>query len=258
MASFADPGDVFCKVCKTRAEIHGCVDAGRSCEVYRGTFLPLQGQPVYYHRCPSCGFLFTVAFDHWSADEFREKIYNDGYAAVDPDYADGSRARGNAQVSATFLTHFGNRRLLDYGGGDGTLAATLRQQGFDAHSWDPIADRDAAPPPAGTFQAATAFEVFEHTPTPVETAAQALSMLQPGGRLLFSTLLLDGLKPQSTDHWYIAPRNGHISLHTRASLGLLFTQLGWSVQSLNTNLHLAERPAAYSVSPAAAISSRTA
>ncbi len=96
-------------------------------------------------------------------------------------------------------------------------------------------------PAAGSFPLVTAFEVFEHTPGPLVTAAQALSMLQPGGRLLFSTLLMDGLPRQSTDHWYIAPRNGHISLHTAASLQKLFARLAWSVRSLNPNLHLAER-----------------
>jgi 2-polyprenyl-3-methyl-5-hydroxy-6-metoxy-1,4-benzoquinol methylase len=87
----------------------------------------------------------------------------------------------------------------------------------------------------------TAFEVLEHSPTPIATMKQALSMLEYKGRLLFSTLLMDQVPRYATDHWYIAPRNGHISLHTRLSLGNMFSQLGWQVRSFDENLYLAER-----------------
>jgi Methyltransferase domain len=83
--------------------------------------------------------------------------------------------------------------------------------------------------------------VFEHTPTPIATASEALSFLRPNGRLLFSTLLMDELPRQATDHWYISPRNGHISLHTSVSLRTLLLGLGWNVRSFSTNLHVAER-----------------
>jgi SAM-dependent methyltransferase len=232
-----------CKVCGTLTELQGCVDAGRSCEIYRRTYLQLSGMPIYYHRCLGCGFLFTVAFDTWSFADFREKIYNDGYAAADPDYADGSRARANAALTDNVMGQLNARRVLDYGGGDGTMATELRAKGLDAHSWDPLTDRirgDAVAP--GTFDLVTAFEVFEHTPTPIPTAAEALNFLRPHGRLLFSTLLVDDLPRQATDFWYIAPRNGHISLHTSASLRALFARLGWTVRSFSANLHVAEHP----------------
>jgi SAM-dependent methyltransferase len=233
---------IQCKVCGTLTEIQGCVDAGRSCEIYRETYMQLSGIPIYYHRCLSCGFIFTVAFDAWSIDDFRQNIYNDGYATADRDYADGSRARANAALTQNAMGQLGVRRVLDYGGGDGTMATALRAQNFDALSWDPVADeeRDAGVVP-GSFELVTAFEVFEHTPTPVTTAAEALSFLRPNGHLLFSTLLMDELHRQSTDHWYIAPRNGHISLHTNASLRALFAPLGWTVRSFNALLHVAER-----------------
>jgi 2-polyprenyl-6-hydroxyphenyl methylase/3-demethylubiquinone-9 3-methyltransferase len=182
-----------------------------------------------------------MAFDAWSLDDFRKKIYNSQYASVDPDYADGSRARGNALLTENVLGQLGARRVLDYGGGDGTLASELRLKGFDAHSWDPVGDAErGADITPGTFELVTAFEVFEHTPTPLTTTSEALSFLRPNGRLLFSTLLMDELRRQATDHWYIAPRNAHISLHTSASLRALFGRLGWTIRSFNANLHLAQ------------------
>jgi SAM-dependent methyltransferase len=202
--------------------------------------MQLSGIPVYYHRCPSCAFIFTDAFDDWSFDDFRQNIYNEGYAAVDPDYADGSRARASATLTYNVMGQLGASRVLDYGGGDGTMANELRAKGFDAHSWDPVVQRERDIAVAiGSFDLVTAFEVFEHTPTPISTAAEALSFLRPNGWLLFSTLLMDELQRQSTDHWYIAPRNGHISLHTSASLRALFARLGWAVGSFSANLHMA-------------------
>lgn len=43
------------------------------------------------------------------------------------------------------------------------------------------------------------------------------------------------------DHWYIAPRNGHITLHTRRSLVHLFAEHGYQVNHLSNSLHLAKR-----------------
>jgi hypothetical protein len=233
--------EVACKICNNATELHGCVDSGRSCEINRGMFQPLTGEPIYYRRCLTCGFLFTTAFDDWSVEEFRQKIYNTDYALVDPDYASGARARKNAAVTAALMRRFHLTRVLDYGGGDGTMARLLRHNGFDAHSWDPIADSGGSLPQPGSFPLVTAFEVLEHTPNPVATVAEATGLLQYRGRLVFSTLLLDQLPRYATDHWYIAPRNGHISLHTRLSLGRMFAQLGWSVRSLEANLHIAEQ-----------------
>ena len=232
---------IRCKICGGATELQGCVDAGRTCETGRDRFLPLTGQPIYYHRCQDCGFLFTTAFDDWSPADFRREIYNEGYAAADPDYADGSRSSLNIGVVATLMQRLEMRSLLDFGGGDGTLAAGLRALGFDARSWDPVADMDAAAPQPGAFELVTAFEVFEHTPQPLATTEQALGLLDAGGRLFFSTLLMDGLRRQATDHWYIAPRNGHISLHTSASLSRMFARFGWSVLSFDTVFHIATR-----------------
>jgi SAM-dependent methyltransferase len=230
---------VRCKICGGATELQGCVDSGRSCARNRGAYLPLSGIPIYYHRCTACGFLFATDFDAWSVAEFQQRIYNESYAQADPDYADGSRAKGNAVLTANVMGQLKARSILDYGGGDGTLACALLEKDFEAHSWDPIANSNSGRPPRAYFDLVTSFEVLEHTTTPLETVREAISFLRPGGTLLFSTMIMDEVPRQSTDHWYIAPRNGHISLYTRSSLDKLFESLGWKVEKYKENYYFA-------------------
>jgi SAM-dependent methyltransferase len=229
-----------CKICGAEAERHGVVDLNKSCEAGRGRYFPLAEVPVWYSRCRECGFLFTEHFDHWPLHRWQRDIYNSDYGQFDPDGADGSRARGNLPLVMDMIQRMGGKmRVLDYGGGDGTLADLLMASGVEAMCYDPM--RHPKPVEFPTYGLITAFEVLEHTPTPVETAREILSYLREDGAVLFSTLTLDDLPPRATDHWYIAPRNGHISIHTRNSLDRLFAALNFRVQHLSAGLHLATR-----------------
>ncbi len=229
----------LCKVCGTESPLDCVVDFSKNCEELRGLHLPLAGRAVFYHRCPACGLRFTCAFDDWSPDSFRYAIYNEEYARVDPDFRD-SRPRHNAGGIVAIARRPGVRRVLDYGGGNGMLAAILRESGIAAESWDPLEDR-TQPPERGVFDLVTAFEVFEHTPTPVETCAEALSFLRPEGAMIFSTLCLDTLAARDAACWYIAPRNGHVTLHTRRSLETLFAPHGLRVHHFTDVAHAAFR-----------------
>jgi SAM-dependent methyltransferase len=232
-----------CKICGADSPLHGVLDFNRNCEQRHGAPAPLAGIATWYHRCPRCFFLFCAQFDHWSGEMFRRHIYNDDYTKVDPE-AEHTRAGSNAPGLAGFMQQQGLRRVLDYGGGNGALARLLAERGLDARSWDPL--HDSAPPPEpGGFDLVSAFEVLEHSPTPRETCAHALSFLRPGGLFLVSTLTLDEAAARACDHWYIAPRNGHISIHSRASLQQLFASLGRDLHHFSDALHLAHprRPA---------------
>ncbi len=236
-----------CKICGASAPLHGVVDFSKSCERHRGLILPLRGVAIWYHRCPDCGFLFTRQFDDFTAEDWRRKVYNAEYLAVDPDYA-GARAEANAPLVRSIVAQMGLAdplragimieppRLLDYGSGGGGLTARLADLPFECAAWDPL---EAPEKPTNQFELVTAFEVFEHTPTPVETAKDALGFVRGGGALMLSTLVCDDLPAQSTDWWYLAPRNGHVSIHSTRSLDRLFGDLGWRLQHLNANLHIA-------------------
>lgn len=94
-------------------------------------------------------------------------------------------------------------------------------------------------PSPQTYDLVKAFEVMEHTPTPKITASQALSCLKPMGALLFSTHTFDKVPEPKTDFWYVSPRNGHITLHTRRSLKAMFKPMGYKVHHFNEDMHIA-------------------
>src|SRR5580704_4792045 len=82
------PKQVPCKVCGSDSLLIGVVDFARSCEDATHPAGPLSGIPIYYHRCTSCGFMFTIAFDDFTAADFEHWIYNDRYIEVDHEYLD--------------------------------------------------------------------------------------------------------------------------------------------------------------------------
>jgi 2-polyprenyl-3-methyl-5-hydroxy-6-metoxy-1,4-benzoquinol methylase len=91
----------------------------------------------------------------------------------------------------------------------------------------------------GKFDLITAFEVFEHVPDVDMLMSDLRALLAPGGIVLFSTLLSDGqiLQNRRLDWWYASPRNGHISLFSRASLVLLAKRHGYTYGDMNYLFH---------------------
>lgn len=229
-----------CKLCGGASSLFGVVDFNKTCHEQPDQRLPLSGSPVYYRRCGECGFLFTEAFDAFTAADFETRIYNADYAAIDPDFAE-RRPRANAALIAKlFGTARAELSVLDYGGGEGLLADILTGEGWRVDSHDPF--HGPSNPPAGPYDLITCFEVFEHTAEP-KVLIEALSgLLAPDGLVLFSTLL----QPPSIDEirlnwWYAAPRNGHISLFSKQSLAALCHGAGLTQASFNDGLHVAYR-----------------
>ena len=233
-----DEAIVPCKVCGSPAAPFGAVDFARDCNVLSGKPVPLAGIPIGYHRCATCGLIFTVAFDRFTPDEFRTHIYNDGYPAVDPDYLE-RRPRANASMIQTIFGASPQLRILDYGGGNGLLCRVLRENGFaNAFSFDPF-DAGSASRPDGKFELIACFEVLEHTPTPRQTLVDMTSFLAPGGIILASTLLQpDNIGEVGMSWWYIAPRNGHVTLYSRPALEALIARAGLRMASFNDSFHL--------------------
>src|SRR5206468_12089783 len=111
------------------------------------------------------------------------------------------------------------RRILDYGGGHGVLAERLGAAGFSrVETYDPFVPRHSVRP-TDRFDCIVCFEVVEHSTDPAGVFAELNDFLASPGLILFSTLLQPpDIDRQGLNWWYAGPRNGHVSLYSRASL----------------------------------------
>jgi 2-polyprenyl-6-hydroxyphenyl methylase/3-demethylubiquinone-9 3-methyltransferase len=214
------------------------VDFHKNCEIHRRKVLDLSGIPVYYYRCSHCRFIFTTAFDDFTKEEFLQYIYNEEYLLVDPDYRE-VRPKGNAATLCSLFSTVKPGRILDYGGGDGVLTELLRAAGFPlVETYDPFVPRHSARP-LGRFDCIVSFEVVEHTTDPAGVFADMNALLADPGVILFSTLI----QPADIDNvglnwWYAGPRNGHVSLYSKASLAMLVERFGFTFGSFSDGWHV--------------------
>lgn len=231
-----------CKICQSAAPLLGVVDFNRHGVEDRIGRFPPSNIPIHYWRCAACGFTFTNAFDDWSPEQFRARIYNTDYVKVDPDYLE-IRPSGNAEsIVRRFGLHRAELACLDYGGGNGRFAESLRNAGFKAALTYDEHGVHRGELPAGSFDLVTCFEVFEHITDPERLVANLARLIDDKGLIYFSTLL----QPPDIEHlgiswWYIAPRNGHISMYSRCALEILLTRHGLKWGSFNSNVHMAWR-----------------
>jgi SAM-dependent methyltransferase len=232
------PKHVPCKCCGAQASCYGVVDFHKNCEHYRRNALEVSGIPIYYHRCPTCEFIFTTAFDHFTTEDFARYIYNEEYPLIDPDYKE-ARPRANAGILCNLFQVIKPRRMLDYGGGSGVLAETLRTVGFGpVETYDPFVPRFRTKP-SDRFDCVVCFEVVEHSTDPASLFADMNETLTDSGIILFSTLVQPAdIDRQGLNWWYAAPRNAHVSLFTKMSLHKVGERFGFYLGSFSESYHV--------------------
>ena len=228
-----------CKVCGKAAPYYGSIDFNKHFADPDLLRTAPRGLGIYYYRCTNCGLMFTPDFDAWTPADFTREIYNADYILYDPDYA-GKRDDEGAQIAEIVAGLVGGKRILDYGSGKGQMAELLRLKGFDAVAYDPLT---ATARPTGQFDVVSAIEVIEHSPAPKTTFEEMISYLRKGGALVFSTYCLPQNLPEGLRQPYIAPRNGHVTIHTRASLNNLAASFGFTIKHIDDLLHIAFNPA---------------
>lgn len=229
----------ICKCCEQSSTLFGIVDFSKNCSK---VLLAKAEIPVHYYRCSACQFIFTPDFDLWDNQTFAKRIYNEEYVLVDPDYVE-IRSRSNAQL---IIQHFLKREIkpesiLDFGGGNGLLAQLLREydEKIIIDTYDPF-NAAFSNKPNRKYDLILSFEVLEHTPNPKATFAEIFSFMKPQTVFFFSTMIQPAdMETIGTDWWYIAPRNGHISIHSQKSLSSFFEEIGYNLFTLNPAFHLA-------------------
>jgi 2-polyprenyl-6-hydroxyphenyl methylase/3-demethylubiquinone-9 3-methyltransferase len=219
-----------CKCCGGAADPFAVLDFSRTCEDRHAPPFPPSGEMVPYFRCRNCRFIFTDHFDAWSSEMMGSRIYNADYHLADPEFEE-QRPNATAHDLAGWLRERRGELVgLDYGGGKGALAAAMRADGFDYDSYDPFFAENTSP--KRRYDLVTSFEVMEHNPDPHVFLKELLSFLKSDGVVLISTALApDDVTP---DWWYIAPRNGHISIHSADSLRHLATRAGVQVLTIDS------------------------
>lgn len=229
-----------CKVCNGSTSILGVCDFNKTCEEEKRILIfDWIGHPIYYHQCEDCKFIFTIDLDHWTKDDFISNVYNDEYIKVDPEYA-GDRPKKCINWFSPMLAGDKSISVLDYGAGNDLFSKELRNSGYNAVGWDTMWQTEPTFDKTKKFDVVTAFEVLEHTPTPWETLTELLEFVNPqSGQIVFSTLVNDIIGEQGAYYWYLAPRNGHVCMHSQRSLELMFDKVGMTIQSFSPSQHVA-------------------
>ena len=192
----------------------------------------------YYH-CDQCGCYFLDEMREWTPEMFAEKVYNAAYGNVDVEF-DGTRSKKLLPQIIRLLEQFGAKRILDYGGGNGTLADLLRRKGYDAYSYDPFGRQDV-PGDADGFSCVIAIEVLEHVIEARELWATISGKLKPGGIFLATTSLCGG---RSLDKWpYANPRAGHCMLYSDFALALAAEAVNMIPIGTLGNMHIFRKEA---------------
>jgi hypothetical protein len=217
----AAPG--ACKACGGPCSRFGCADFNKFCHATGNLVLGRSNICVEYERCGRCGFVFTRFCDDWTPQEFSRFIYNEDYVLVDPEYA-GARPQRLAE-GVSWLLGPSDLPILDYGSGAGHFGRFLMAKGrHRVTSYDPFASPSR---PTGTFDVITCSEVLEHSPDPEITLRDLLGFLAPGGIVLATTACQPPeIESLGTSWWYIAPRNGHVSIYTDNALSRLVAKFG--------------------------------
>ena len=208
-----------CCMCGSPSELFYTVTGDRSCGRRFGVPDPVTTiGDVQYNRCETCGHVWTAHFHHWSASRFEREIYNREYPVFDPGFLG---ARGYKIADGILSLSTRPNRILDYGAGQGFIEQVLASEGVEVVSFDPFAG--SRQPPTGKFDLILCIEVLEHCVSPREDAQFIQEKLDDGGVLIVTTLVGDAAFDH--DHWWLAPRNGHIHGFSDASIRAIFPKL---------------------------------
>lgn len=228
----------ICLVCGGNATLYAHLDINKTCN----NSLPLLNSFVEYVQCTTCQFIYCPTMcNHWSEETFLNRIYNDDYIHVDPDYT-MTRPVQLAQMFHSFNLGKQNE-VLDYGAGNTEFGRKLISLGYNVTSWDPMWRVSGAPVPKPNkkFDLISCFEVMEHVPKPITTILEIRSLLNYGGKLVFSTLHNDIIRPNEKDsYWYLSPRNGHICMHSLKSIGIMLNAVDMHITKSFNSVHIAE------------------
>ncbi|MDA8375703.1 MAG: class I SAM-dependent methyltransferase [Planctomycetia bacterium] len=235
--------EATCKICGSTAMPFDMVDLLKQCEA---PFYPATPSliPVIYHRCANCGFIFTTYFDEFSGEMWCKHIYNSDYIKVDPEYLNARPKRNSFFIDTLLSTKKSSVIGIDYGGGNGVTAETLRGLGYEYDSYDPYGTSSMDKNKIGSYNFCSAIEVLEHASDPVGLMTDLVGLAKHERLIvLIGTCTSDRAvtNSQRLSWWYAAPRNGHISLFSEKSLSILAKRFSLVCHSFSQSIHIFTR-----------------
>lgn len=127
--------------------------------------------------------------------------------------------------------------VLDYGcGANGLFVEFLRARGYDAHGYDPFAEKFSDPGVLSRkFNVVASFDVIEHDDDPRDFFTRQVDLLAPGGLLFVGTPRADGIdlsKPLTASlhqpyHRHILSEKALLELGQAAGLDLVDLHHRW-------------------------------
>lgn len=217
-----------CLICDGQTSEHARAKVRQK---YTATFL----------RCRDCGFIF-IPDPTWLAEAYAEPINQSDTGYVSRNLWAREKVR---HVIETSLNPTGT--FLDYAAGYGLFVRMMRDIGYDFRWSDLYCQNlfvrgfEAPQPLTGSFEAATAFEVFEHLMYPREEM-QKLSKVT--SCLIFTTTIIPKPAPPLEDWWYYGLGHGqHLSFYTVKSLEAFARQFDYRLTTNGTDLHVFSRKA---------------
>lgn len=234
---------IACKICYGAAYLAGHVDSNKCCIDRMGERLLPVGYDVAYHICSACGLIFTRDFDDWMWNDWRDRIYNDDYARVNPPIPGRENVplhetpsyRKGMMIADWLAGRTSRPRILDYGAGGnpGGTGQALIDRGFDVTSYDPYCPESGDDDDVlrEKFGLVVCIEVLEHIVDFDEFRQHMNIALSRDGQIWLETLIHPHPAPANIlSSWYVAPRDGHVSVHTMPSLRELFRPIGMEIE----------------------------
>lgn len=197
-------------------------------------------------ECQECGLAYK---DHFPRKTLMTHIYSQGYGHF-------SAKGGTEEESKQYLSRV--RRLgrprgrhLDYGCGRGGFVESALRAGWDSHGADPnlpqaqrgvsldgrlhrldVRDSSAADV-LGSFDCITLWAVMEHLSSPWETMKGLMSLLNPGGVLLFNAPNAKSLVARrSGSAWTMAVLIEHLLFFSPACVHWISKTFGLRIEKL--------------------------
>lgn len=201
----------ICKICQAKA----CFKCEKD----------FAGRLIKYYECQKCHFLQAEDFD--SSRSYKELADESNFGSEQRNFK-MAKIIGLILKLPLFLE---NKKILDFGCGQGQLVKQLRAQKYQAFGYDPFLPdekerflfADLNELPKEKFNFISCIEVLEHLQNPWDFFDKAGKVLAKNGCIFISTGVYNPQKHKC--QWrYINPVAGHISVFSKKALGIFFVK----------------------------------